>query len=513
MDSPRIPTGKQEELAALPLTNILVIAPAGCGKTEALALRAAAICARGEVRPPRKVLALTFSNKAKQNLATRVRSIMGPAWWRKVDVTNFHGLAGRLLRAHGDNIGLPQEVVFPERAWLARTKRQLGIDWKSGPEFEAALQQAKRGPLSDDEVMERLESSGNRSAVMFEKRLREESRLDHDDLLRHASRLLAIPEVRRLYEAHFGLVMVDEVQDLTMIQFGIAQAIGADRITYAGDPAQGIYSFAGAEPEAVFAAIEGLGPVIVELDESYRSSPAVLEAVNILAAQLGSTRLECGDPDQFPDRGHVVLVKRDSPEDEADALLPLLQEILETYRGASIGVIVRRSTRADVLREALASAKLSHEDWSVPTHVPRVAALLRRFVREAVGSSDDRDEQLETLELLCRMQLESSDASGLDEVSLACEDLLGLVSGGMSVLEAVEMCRETPVGAGNLVRAAHQDFRTAGPDGEDEVWRSPLCIWPSFVCSSWSGSHGAIRRTWPSRLSCCATRLPFCAAK
>jgi hypothetical protein len=169
MDSPRIPTRKQEELAALPLTNILVIAPAGCGKTEALALRAAAICARGEVRPPQKVLALTFSNKAKQNLAARMRSIMGPAWWRKVSVIKFHGLAGRVLRAHGDNIGLPQDVIFPERAWLARTKRQLGIDWSNSPEFETALQQAKRDPLSDDEVIERLESSGNRAAVAFEK--------------------------------------------------------------------------------------------------------------------------------------------------------------------------------------------------------------------------------------------------------------------------------------------------------------------------------------------------------
>jgi hypothetical protein len=70
-----------------------------------------------------------------------------------------------------------------------------------------------------------------------------------------------------------------------------------------------------------------------------------------------------------------------------------------------------------------------------------------------------------------------------------------------------------PVGAGNLVRTSHQDFRWACPDGKDDVWRSPSYTWPSFVCSSWSVSHGAGKRTWPSRLSYYATRLPSCGAR
>jgi DNA helicase-2/ATP-dependent DNA helicase PcrA len=238
--------------------------------------------------------------------------------------------------------------------------------------------------------------------------------------------------------------MVDEVQDLTTVQFGIAQAVGSNRITYAGDRAQGIYSFAGAEPDAVFEAILSGDPEIVELDESYRSSPAVLDAVNVLAAELGSTRLRCGDPGQFPDRGRVVMVKRDTPEQEATALLPILKPILAQDEGASIGVIVRRSSRGDVLREALREADLPHEDWSVPTHVPKVAALLRRFVREAVSSGGDPGDQLAILESLCRDRLEPSDAPGLDEVSLACEDLRGLVGGGLSVEDAVASCRQAP---------------------------------------------------------------------
>lgn len=73
-----IPNAEQERLVGLPISNILVVAPAGCGKTEALAARAAAVVTRGDVRLPRKVLGLTFSNKARDNLASRLGTTLGP---------------------------------------------------------------------------------------------------------------------------------------------------------------------------------------------------------------------------------------------------------------------------------------------------------------------------------------------------------------------------------------------------------------------------------------------------
>ena len=88
-----------------------------------------------------------------------------------------------------------------------------------------ALRQAKRDAVSDDVVMDGLVAHGHATAIAFEERLREESRLDYDDLLRHAARLLTIPDVRRLYQAHFGMVMVDEAQDLTIMQLEIVQAV------------------------------------------------------------------------------------------------------------------------------------------------------------------------------------------------------------------------------------------------------------------------------------------------
>lgn len=438
------PSPDQERLAELGLVNVLLIAPAGCGKTQALATRAAAVCNRGDVSSPRKVLAVTFSNKAKDNLASRMRTVIGPAWRERVTVTNFHGIAGRLLRAHGGQIGVARDVLFPEKAWLGRTRASLGITYKSSEPFDAALRHAKRDAVDDDVVMERLREFGSEEAIEFEKRLREESRLDYDDLLRHAARLLAIPDVVRLYRAHFGMVMVDEVQDLTMMQLEMVQALGGDHVTFAGDPAQGIYSFAGAQPHAVFAAIRARDPEVIEFDESYRSSPAVLEAVNVLADQLGSTRLRCADPDRWPDQGHVVMLKRSTTSEEANALADAIQRILARHDGASIGVVVRRQTRLGDFKALLTERGLDFEDWGAPTHVPKVVEMLKRFVREATAADVPANEQLDLLEETCRAQMEESDATGLDEVNAACDALRALVDGGLTLEEAVATCRSAP---------------------------------------------------------------------
>lgn len=240
------PNEQQQRLADLTIGNVLAVAPAGCGKTEALAERARAVLQREEVRPPRKILALSFSNKAKDNLARRMRLTVGSGWRQRIWVTNFHGLAGRVIRAHGAVIGTDPAVIFPEEPWRREARQRLGISWanRNVETFENALRYAKAGPFDDEEVMGRLEEYGIEKAISYEGLLREEGRLDHDDMLRHGARLLAIDAVGRLYRAHFGLTMVDEVQDLSVMQYEMVRAVGGDTVTYAGDPAQGIYTFA-----------------------------------------------------------------------------------------------------------------------------------------------------------------------------------------------------------------------------------------------------------------------------
>lgn len=437
-----------------------MIAPAGCGKTEALAARARAVTARGAVVAPRTVLALTFSNKAKENLACRMTAVVGAGWRKRIVVTNFHGLAGRVIKAHGGVIGLSRGLTFPEDPWRRRARAQLGVTYKNGGPFEEALRLAKAGPFDDDEVMERLVAQGNAAAIAYEELLRAEQRLDHDDLLRHAARLLAIPDVSRLYQAHFGMTMVDEVQDLSLMQFGMVRAVGGDNVTYAGDPAQGIYTFAGAAPVEVFKRIRDLAPEVVEFNRSYRSSPAVLRAVNALAGVIGSTELVCADPARWPDEGKVISIERDNQEDEAAALLSAIEK-LTVDPTVTIGIVGRRGTRSSELRSAAGSAGIEFEDWALPTHIPAVVDLLHRCVGEATHADLSQPEALSRLGDLCAAMIDAADAETQNELAGALDALRELVDRGLSVAEAVATCRAsgspgTPVSPGVHVLTGHK---------------------------------------------------------
>jgi len=434
---------QQDRLTNLPIGNVLVIAPAGCGKTEALATRAYGVLARGEVRAPRKILAITFSNKAKENLASRMRAVVGAGWHQRVSVTNFHGLAARVVKAHGTVVGVPADVSMPEDVWRNRERRKLGITFRNSDAFDAALGTAKSGPFDDDEVMDSIVASGHKAAIAYELRLREDRRLDHDDVIRHAARLLAIPEIGGLYRAHFAMVMVDEVQDLSLMQYDMVRAVGGDTVTYAGDPAQGIYSFAGADPVEVFKRIRDLDPEVVEFNRSYRSAPAVLGAVNALAGHMGITELECGDPDRWPDEGHVISLERNDTAQEASALVALIGDISKDPN-LSIGVIGRRGSRFDALRAEAEGMGVAFEDWSLPTHVPRVVELIKRTVREAVSGGGSETATLDRLEYLCRELVEPADAETLNELAGACDALRGALADGQSVTEAVASCRSSP---------------------------------------------------------------------
>ncbi|MBA4181320.1 MAG: ATP-dependent helicase [Anaerolinea sp.] len=433
----------QGRFAALPLGNILLIAPAGCGKTEALAARARAILQNGELTAPQRILTLTFSNKARDNLAARMRGIVGAGWRQRITASNFHGLAARVIKAHGNVVGIPQDVILPEDPWRRRQLRDLGVDGytDNGP-FEEALRLAKLGRFDDAEVMERLSASGHSAAIEFECRLRAENRLDYDDLIRHAGRLLDLPAVRRLYQAHFGMVMVDEVQDLSLLQYEIVRALGADRVAYAGDPAQGIYSFAGADPIGVFERIRALDPEIVEFNRSYRSAPAVLRAVNALAAEMGGTQLECAEPGRWPDDGSVISLERENTEEEAIAVMELLAETLRDPT-VTVGIVARRGSRSQAIRDAADEAGIAYEDWSIPTHVPAIVDLLNRNLQEAVRHGVTDGEILVTLERSCRDLIEPADADTLDELARACEALGEMIGDGSDLRDAVASCRVT----------------------------------------------------------------------
>lgn len=241
----------QQAAAASSSANLLVIAPPGCGKTELLAHRAQALIPG--LLPGQKILALTFTNRAKANLSERLRRILGAQRVRRyVTVRNFHGHAAEIVLAHGRTIGLQVDgITMPATTTLKRALGQFSGDKAACGAAMELLAAIKRGPLTDDEVVEAIKEAGDTLALQVETDRIAGNQLHYDDLLRHAQCLLRIEEVARLYQQHYGAVLVDEYQDLSLQQLDLAMRTCTTSRTFAGDPLQGIYSWAGAAPKEV----------------------------------------------------------------------------------------------------------------------------------------------------------------------------------------------------------------------------------------------------------------------
>jgi DNA helicase-2/ATP-dependent DNA helicase PcrA len=377
------PTPGQVEIRDEPCPGLLVLAPAGCGKTEALALRAAGLLERGAVTAPRKILVATFTNRARDNIRERLRTHLRPGDFRdRVTVQNFHGLAARIFRAHGAVAGMDPDMTMPDRDWVADQCRARGLGYRAAGRVTDALRTAKQEALDDDAVLTALK--GETDALEIEELRQQEHRVTYDDLLRYAELILANDTVAALYQNHFSSLIVDEFQDLTPQQLRVIQRIGYGRTTYAGDMAQGIYSFTGADPDAVMASIKAEIHATVTLSESHRSSPAVLAMVNALARHVGGQLLTCADPAAWPGGGVAARVSFPAAAEEARWALGLARQICTRAPRQRVAVIARSRTRRRFIDDLTAGVTgMDCYRWDDPVLDTQTARVLRQALHRA----------------------------------------------------------------------------------------------------------------------------------
>ena len=403
----------------------MLFAPAGCGKTDFLAQHAALLIERGSVRPPQQLLALTFTHRAKANLRSRMVRYAGRGLTdRRTAVTNFHGLAARLYRHHASVIGADPEITMPQRGALLRLRRQVAEEHGCPPsDIADQVRRAKQAVGIEEDPMTELQAGGHSAAVAYEIALRSSGRLDFDDLIRAGAQLLQVPAVLRLYRARFRFVIVDEAQDLSRMQFELVDGLSKGRSLFAGDRAQGIFSFAGAEPQMVFDRILERSPTVVELERSHRSSPAVLAVVSALAAELGGRPIESADPERWVGRGKVGVLKVNSVFDEAEYLVDMAQRWTDEHPDGSLGIIARTANRRRHVDRAIEAAGLAAEQWDLPIHSPTIVGLLRRHVRDVCALPGSDRDRLQELYLRALVELPSDDIEAQDELVEATQGL------------------------------------------------------------------------------------------
>lgn len=273
---------------------LLVTAGPGSGKTRIITYRAAwFVRARGV--EPEHILAVTFTNRAAEEMRGRLYHLLGDrggAMW----VYTFHATALRLLRRHGDRINLsPGFAVADEqvqRALLTRVMRQLGLSLEQHPLHAVADFISRRKarlldptrPLEEEPVHSRWLDV----AAAYQDALRAERLLDFDDLLITAVHLLrACPQVRQHLQGVLTHILVDEYQDINLAQFVLLTLLappGAE-VTAVADTDQSIYGWRGADPHLVDRFRRYYRPHEVVLTLSYRSTAHILYAAQRFVAR------------------------------------------------------------------------------------------------------------------------------------------------------------------------------------------------------------------------------------
>ncbi len=422
------PTANQAEIRDHEGLSLLVVAPAGCGKTEALGLRAKGLIVRGVATAPRRLLVTTFSNRARDNARDRLRSYLTPQEMRDlVTVSNFHGLAGRIFRAHANVIGLSPAMIQPESDWVGEQCRARNLSFPTSADVQRRLREAKQEARDDAAVDAELVRGGNLTALEIERQRVAEGRLTYDDLPRLAELILANDQVADLYCNHFAAVIVDEFQDLTPQQLRIVNRIGYGKTTFAGDLAQGIYRFAGAKPDQVHDALQVECADTIAFSESHRSSPAVLAMVNSLKGLTGGQTLTAANPDSWPHGGLAGGVGFSDVGSEADWVVALCERILMKAPGQRIGILARTKPRRRFVDERVEASGLPFHRWEdgvLDTDTAR--AMKAMLTRLSVADFNAAGDQLEFLRVVIGLDSiqDYSDRTAMADAINWCCDLM-----------------------------------------------------------------------------------------
>jgi len=276
---------------------LLILAGAGSGKTRVLTHRIAYLIGEQGVFPD-SILAVTFTNKAANEMRERVSRLVGP-WSRSIWVSTFHAFCAKVLKRDIDKLGIPRSfTIFDEadqKSAMKRALRELGIDeTRFQPEgVLAAVSTAKNELVGPDEYRKRArgfwEETVARVYPVYQRILRESSGLDFDDLLVETVRLFKEhPAVLERYQQQLRYILVDEYQDTNHAQYELVNMLAAQHrnICVCGDPDQSIYRWRGADIRNILE-FERDYPdaTVIKLEQNHRSTQVILDIANHVIAK------------------------------------------------------------------------------------------------------------------------------------------------------------------------------------------------------------------------------------
>ncbi|MFW6457414.1 MAG: ATP-dependent helicase, partial [Planctomycetota bacterium] len=377
---------------------LLVVAGAGSGKTRVITRRIAHLVRQGT--PPERIVGITFTNKAAQEMRLRVESLVGEA----VTVKTFHSLCALILRHNAEHLGLDPGYSIYDRSDSQRVVRQIRKDLNLDPDTFKPSDLLDNISAWKDDILSpsdaQLEAIGNfeeKAAEVYniyEQRLKANNALDFDDLLVKTVRLFSqSPEVLRQYQNRYLHVLVDEYQDTNLPQHLIAKGLQGKHknITAVGDPDQMIYTWRGARIENIMEFEDDFpGAEVIMLEQNYRSTANILRAASE-CIQNNRMRHEKALWTER-DGGHPVRI-REFPTGRGEArwIAAKMEELLdEGVDPGEIAVLYRTKYQAFQLEKELVNSPVPYQVVDTVGFFDRKPVKdLRAYLRLIINPDDD----------------------------------------------------------------------------------------------------------------------------
>jgi DNA helicase-2/ATP-dependent DNA helicase PcrA len=352
---------------------LLILAGAGSGKTRVITSRVAYIVGDGHANPE-EVLAVTFTNKAAEEMRDRVETLLG-ADCRSMWISTFHSLCARLLRREAPAIGLSRDfVIYDSSDQLTVVKlalKELHID-DSFIQPRAALSRishAKNRMEGPDAVA--ASAGWNRRDEQIAKvysfylnALKESTALDFDDLLLKTVELFEqSPNVRAKYAERFRYVLVDEYQDTNRPQYLLIRRLaeGHRNLCVVGDPDQSIYKWRGADLRNILDFEHDFSEArIIKLEQNYRSTAIILDAATAVISQNRNRK----EKRLWTDRAggaRLAYFRGNDELEEADFIMRTARGGLADDVDATVAILYRTNAQSRTIEDALMREGLAYK--------------------------------------------------------------------------------------------------------------------------------------------------------
>jgi len=351
---------------------LLILAGAGSGKTRVIAHRIAYLVSEGLADPDR-ILAVTFTNKAAEEMRTRVETLLRVDC-RKMWISTFHALCARLLRREAPQIGLSRDFVIydstDQLAVMKQALRELGVD-DSSTQPRVALSRIShaKNRMEGPEVFATNTWNPKDQQIgklyeMYIAALKDANALDFDDLLLKTVELFQKSEsVRQRYSEKFRYLMVDEYQDTNRPQYLLVQRIAEKyrNLCVVGDPDQSIYKWRGADLKNILDFEHDFPETkIVRLERNYRSTQIILDAASAVISQNRNRK----EKRLYTERsgGAKILAYRAGDDlDEAEFIARTSHRALHEDPENTVAVLYRTNAQSRTLEDALRRAGIAYK--------------------------------------------------------------------------------------------------------------------------------------------------------